>query len=77
MRSEFDVKASSTISIRKEEMIHTLAKIDANYEDINPNEQEIGSFVGFQSMIKSAAPKSKPYYYLTLPKPPHKSVVDE
>ena len=77
IREEIEVSACSTDPIRQEEMIHTLAKIDASYENIEPNDQEIGSFSGFQSTIRSAAPKSKPYYYLTLPKPPHKSVVNE
>ena len=42
-----------------------------------PTKHEIGSFSGFHANIQSPVPKSKPYYYLTLPKPPGKSVVNE
>ncbi|MCH2406095.1 MAG: hypothetical protein MK200_07880, partial [Nitrosopumilus sp.] len=55
-------------------MIHTLAKIDGNYKNIDPGDQEIGSFSGFQSIIRSTVTKSKPYYFLTLPKPLYKMV---
>ena len=37
----------------------------------------IGSFAGFQALISDEVMKSKPYYWLTFPKPPHKSVTHE
>ena len=37
----------------------------------------IGSFAGFQALISDEVMKSKPYYWLMFPKPPHKSVTDE
>ena len=77
IRNEFDTTPSSTTSICKQGMIHTLAKIDVDFEEIEPTKQEIGSFSGFHTNIQSPVPKSKPYYYLTLPKPPGKSVVNE
>ena len=39
--------------------------------------QKTGSFVGFQATIHRKVVKSKPYYFLTFPKPPNKSVVHE
>ena len=35
----------------------------------------LGVFAGFQATIQNVPVKRKPYYYLTLPKPPKKSVV--
>ena len=37
----------------------------------------ISSFVGFQASVSDEVMKSKPYYWLTFPKPPHKSVTHE
>ena len=39
--------------------------------------QKTGSFLGFQATIHRKVVKSKPYYFLTFPKPPNKSVVHE
>lgn len=44
----FYTKPSSTLVIRKEELIYSLVRINKNYEDVNPEDQQIGSFVGFQ-----------------------------
>ena len=76
IRNEFDTTPSSSTSICKEDMINT-AKIDVDFEEIEPTKQEIGSLSGFHANIQSPVSKSKPYYYLTLPKPPGKSVVNE
>ena len=51
--------------------------MDKRYENVEPINQKIGSFAGFQSLIQPAVVKSKPYYFLTIPKPPHKSVIHE
>ena len=77
VREEFDTAPTSSAPICKEEMIHTMSTIDKDYKNIDPQNQEIGSFSGFQSMIRSPVIRSKPYYFLSLPKPPHKSVVNE
>ena len=37
----------------------------------------IGSFAGFQASMSDDVTKSKPYYWLRFPKPPHKSVTHE
>ena len=37
----------------------------------------IGSFAGFQASMSDEVTKSKPHYWLTFPKPPHKSVTHE
>ena len=58
-------------------MIHTVTRIDQDYCSIPANQQKVGSFSGFQSIIQNPVSKSKPYYFLTLSKPPHKSVVHE
>ena len=77
IRTEINVVESTTDIIRTEEIIHTLVRMDKRYENVEPINQKIGSFAGFQSLIQPAVVKSKPYYFLTLPKPPHKSVIHE
>ena len=77
VRQEFDITPSNTMSIRLEEMIHTVTRIDQDYCSIPANQQKVGSFSGFQSIIQNPVSKSKPYYFFTLSKPPHKSVVHE
>ena len=37
----------------------------------------MGAFSGFQATVKPPVTKSKPYYFLTYPSPPHKAVVHE
>ena len=74
----------------KVEGSHTVKKIQRKFEWIvlfmfwcdlkcvlPAENQIIGAFAGFQASIHKYVVKSKPYYYLTLPKPPHKSVVNE
>ena len=60
-----------------EQLIHSLVRIQEDGENIPPEEQYIGSFAGFQALLHTEVMKSKPYYWLTFPKPPHKSVVHE
>ena len=57
-------------------MIHSLARLD-NDRKVPAENQTVRVFqvVGFQGTIQNVPVKSKPYYYLTLPKPPKKSVV--
>eukprot|EP00112_Aurelia_sp_Birch-Aquarium-sp1_P018096 Seg4270.2 transcript_id=Seg4270.2/GoldUCD/mRNA.D3Y31 product="hypothetical protein" protein_id=Seg4270.2/GoldUCD/D3Y31 len=77
IRNEFDTSPSTTVSIRKEEMMHTCARIDHNFNSIDAAEQKVGSFGGFQSIVQNSPARSKAHYFLTLPKAPHKSVVHE
>ncbi len=77
IRKEFDTSLSTTISIRTEEMMHTLARIDSNLDNIDAVEQKVGSFGGFQSIVQRSVTRSKAHYFLTLPKAPHKSIVHE
>ena len=77
VREEFPLKPSDTKDIRAEQMIHSLVRINGDCESIPPDEQEIGSFAGFQALLETEVSKSKPYYWLTFPKPPHKSVTHE
>ena len=58
-------------------MIHSLTRISAAGDNIPPESQMIGSFAGFQAPMSHEVTKSKPYYWLTFPKPPHKSVTHE
>ena len=58
-------------------MIHSLTRISAAGNSISPESQMIGSFAGFQASMSDEVTKSKPYYWLTFPKPPHKSVTHE
>ena len=58
-------------------MIHSLTRISAAGDSISPESQIIGSFAGFQASMSDEVTKSKPYYWLTFPKPPHKSVTHE
>ena len=58
-------------------MIHSLTRISAAGDNIPPESRMIGSFAGFQASMSDEVTKSKPYYWLTFPKPPHKSVTHE
>ena len=66
-----------TTDIRVEQMIHSLTRISAAGDSISPESQIIGSFAGFQASMSDEVTKSKPYYWLTFPKPPQKSVTHE
>ena len=77
IRTKFDAKPSTTSDIRADQVLYTLVRINDAYGNIEPTDQTIGSFAGFQASLFDSVTKSKPYYWLTLPKPPHKSVVHE
>ena len=78
VRPEFDVKAKTKHHQLQQVrgMIHALARLDNDGKEVPAENQNVGVFAGFQAIIQSVPVKSKPYYYyLTLPKPPKKSVV--
>ena len=52
-------------------------RVDDKLYNIKPSRQSIGSFAGYQSLVQFPVTPSKPHYFLTLPKLPHKSVVNE
>ena len=77
VRPEFDVKAETKHHQLQQVrgMIHSLARLDNDGKEVLGENQTDGVFAGFQATIQNVPVKSKPYYYLTLPKPPKKSVV--
>ena len=77
IRNKFDINPSSTTDIRSLQFQHTLCRMTEKAMNVAPEEQRIGSFAGFQAMLGDQCTKSKPFYWLTLPKPPHKSVLHE
>ena len=44
---------------------------------ISAQQQKVGAFAGFQAKVQKEPIQSKPYYFLTFPKPPTKSVIHE
>ncbi|XP_066923249.1 uncharacterized protein [Clytia hemisphaerica] len=62
---------SSSDSIRKKMFIHAALRIDESEKEV----PDIGAFTGFMSSISPIETKSKPYYHVSLPKSPSKSVV--
>ena len=77
IRERFSIESMDTTDIQVEQMIHSLTRISAAGDNIPPESQMIGSFAGFQASMSDEVTKSKPYYWLTFPKPPHKSVTHE
>ena len=77
IRESFDIKPTDSSDIRICEMLHSVVRTAKDFQNINPQNQTIGSFAGFQSLLSEKITKSKPYYWLTFPKPPHKSVTHE
>ena len=77
IRERFSIESMDTADIRIEQMIHSLTRISAAGDNILPESQMIGSFAGFQESMSDDVTKSKPYYWLRFPKPPHKSVTHE
>ena len=78
--NEIDLAPSTTTSIRARMMAHTIVRGNGKDEDedsttLNPEDQDIASFTGFMNSIMPADDKSKPYYFLSLPKAPSKAVV--
>ena len=77
MRTGIDITPGDCIEFRITEAIHTLARIDNKMNILDPGKQVVGSFKGFQASFHEKVAKSEAYYYLTLPKPPYKSAVNE
>ena len=77
VRPEFDVKAETKHHQLQQvrATIHSLARLDYDGKEVLAENQTVGEFAGFQATIQNVPVKSKPYYYLALPKPPKKSVV--
>ena len=75
-----DLTPGTTKKIRSKLFAHTLARINED-EEVETNETQdstlhsLGAFTGFMSSIMPRDDKSKPYYFLSLPKPPSKAVV--
>lgn len=76
-RPEIDIRCQNTDVQRQRGVIHALVRLADDQENIPADEQTIGAFGGFQVTVQQDVEKSKPYYFLTFPKPPHKSVVHE
>ena len=53
---------------------HALLRI-RKVNDISLNEQNIGAFTGFMASVFTKEDQSKPYYFITLPKPSIKPVI--
>jgi len=78
IRPEADISAPiDTEPQRKRGLIHSLVRLDENLNQRSVNEQSVGAFAGFQASVQQTIVKSKPYYFLTFPSPPYKSVVHE
>ena len=44
-------------------------------DDISPNEQDIGAFTGFMTLVFPKENESKPYCFRTLPKQPTRPII--
>ena len=76
VRSEVDVQPSDTTEQRKRLFTHSLARVKDDGTCNEAASQLIGTFGGFCAGIRASGVKSKPYYFLTFPKPPHKTVLN-
>ena len=73
-----NIKALSDSQIqRRRNIIHGLARLDGSIGQKQADAQNIGAFAGFQASTQTPVVKSKPYYFLTFPSPPSKTVVHE
>ena len=72
VQEPFDIELDCTNHVQCDEIIHLLKHIKDDAQSTQHNDQTIGSFAGFQSLFNDAVIKSKPYYWLTFPKPPRK-----
>ena len=77
VRKSFSVAPKTIKPMEVEQMMHSILRLDNEYELIAPKEQIIGSIVGFEARIQSKPRKGKPNYFLTLPTAPDKSEVHE
>jgi hypothetical protein len=75
VRPEINVNPSDTKDQRKRLIIHALARLKDDHSNHEPENQEIGAFGGFYADILERGVKSTPFYYLTYPQPPKKSVM--
>lgn len=77
IRPAIDISLPTTTDQRVRSTIHALARLDPELGNVNPAEQTVGAFTGFQAHIQPAEVKSKAYYDLTLKDPPNKATVNE
>lgn len=77
VRREIDISLQTSDGQRKRGVTHVLARMDIAGNDVPTNNQQVGSYGGFQANLHEFTVKSTAYYFLTFPKPPQKSVVHE
>jgi hypothetical protein len=76
IRPRISIKSTFGRRQRRRALLHSFTRLNGNLT-VEPDQQIIGSFTGFQAKLKHSEIKSKAYYYLTLPKPPDKSTLIE
>ena len=74
MRSELDIDKPNADTQRNRTVLHTLVRSNVDGTRPSPTHQKVAMFNGFQSCISQPQAKSKPYYHMTYPVPPTKSV---
>lgn len=77
IQSPIDITPQDTKQQKKRAAIHALVRLNDDGSSIPSELQQTGAFAGFQASVQHTVVKSKPYYFLTFPKPPYKSVVNE
>ena len=77
VRTESDVTLPDTLIQKQRGVIHSLIRLTEDGDCVPAASQKIGAFAGFQAIVQCTVVKSKPYYFLTFPQPPNKSVVHE
>ena len=70
-----DTTPDTTETMKKMMVTHALVRLKTAGNDIVPEEQRVGAFIGFMLSVSPRQDQSKPYYFATLPKPPSKAVV--
>ncbi|XP_028404399.1 uncharacterized protein LOC114527028 [Dendronephthya gigantea] len=75
--SRVQSNANGTDSQRKRCVIHTLVRGKAEGGRPPPKQQTVPGFAGLQAMLADFVEKSKPYYFMTYPDPPKKSVLND
>ena len=71
------LKLRSTEIQRKRFLIHALVRANNAGKRPLPVDQMIPSFFGFQALISPSVGKSMPYFFMTYPDPPKKSVLND
>ena len=74
MRSEPDIDKPNADTQRNRSVLHTFIRSNVDGTQPSPTHQKVAMFNGFQSCISQPQVKSKPYYHMTYPVPPTKSV---